>query len=125
MFGVGAPELIIIAVIALLVFGPSKLPEIGKTIGKGLREFKKASSDLKDQVNPLSDIEEPAPKPEPEPKPKSITKGKSASVKKPVRRKPAEKLNVSAKKPVKTTKSKTPKKPTSHRTSPKSDEAVK
>ncbi len=123
MFGVGAPELIIIAVIALLVFGPSKLPEIGKTIGKGLREFKKASSDLKDQVNPLSDIEEPAPKPEPEPK--SITKGKSASVKKPVRRKPAEKLSASVKKTVKTTKSKTPKKSTSHRTSPKSDESVK
>ena len=56
MFGIGAPELIIIAVIALLIFGPSKLPELGKTLGKGLREFKKASSDLKEQVNPLNDI---------------------------------------------------------------------
>ena len=58
MFGIGAPELIIIAVIALLVFGPSKLPELGKTLGKGLREFKKASSDLKEQINPLNDINE-------------------------------------------------------------------
>ena len=54
MFGIGAPELIIIAIIALLIFGPSKLPELGKTIGKGLREFKNASSNLKDQINPLS-----------------------------------------------------------------------
>ncbi len=116
MFGVGAPELIIIAVIALLVFGPSKLPEIGKTIGKGLREFKKASSDLKDQINPLNDIEEP----KPEPKPKSITKGKNVSVKKPVRKKSTEKLNVSVKKTARTTKNKTSKKSNSHPTSPKS-----
>ncbi len=54
MFGIGTPELIIIAIIALLIFGPSKLPELGKTLGKGLREFKKASSNLKEQVNPLS-----------------------------------------------------------------------
>ena len=50
MFGIGAPELIIIAIIALLIFGPSKLPELGKTIGKGLREFRNASSNLKDQL---------------------------------------------------------------------------
>jgi TatA/E family protein of Tat protein translocase len=61
MFGIGAPELIIIAIIALLIFGPSKLPELGKTIGKGLKEFRNASSNLKDQINPLSggDIENP------------------------------------------------------------------
>ncbi len=58
MFGIGAPELIIIAIIALLIFGPSKLPELGKTLGKGLREFKNASSNLKDQINPLSDTGE-------------------------------------------------------------------
>ncbi|MHB1546377.1 MAG: TatA/E family twin arginine-targeting protein translocase [bacterium] len=55
MFGIGAPELIIIGIIALLIFGPSKLPELGKTIGKGLKEFRNASSNLKDQINPLSD----------------------------------------------------------------------
>jgi sec-independent protein translocase protein TatA len=43
----GWTEIVIIFFIALLVFGPRKLPEIGKTLGKGLREFKKASDDLK------------------------------------------------------------------------------
>jgi len=43
----GFQELIIIFVIALLVFGPKKLPELGKSLGKGLREFKKATEDLK------------------------------------------------------------------------------
>jgi len=44
------PELILILVVALLVFGPKKLPEIGKSIGKGLLEFKKASEDLKKTI---------------------------------------------------------------------------
>lgn len=55
MFGIGTPEILIIIVVALLVFGPSKLPELGKTLGKGLREFKKASADFKDQINPLNE----------------------------------------------------------------------
>jgi len=44
---IGMPELILIFIVALLVFGPKKLPEIGKSIGKGLAEFKRASDDLK------------------------------------------------------------------------------
>jgi TatA/E family protein of Tat protein translocase len=44
------PELILIFVVALLVFGPKKLPEIGKSIGKGLAEFKRASDDLKKTI---------------------------------------------------------------------------
>ncbi len=43
----GFPEILMIFVIALLVFGPKKLPELGKSLGKGLREFKKATDELK------------------------------------------------------------------------------
>lgn len=47
MGSLGMQEIVIIFVIALIVFGPRKLPELGKTIGKGLAEFKKASNELK------------------------------------------------------------------------------
>ncbi len=48
MFGsIGGTELLIILVIALVVFGPKRLPELGRTIGKGLGEFRRASNDLK------------------------------------------------------------------------------
>ena len=50
MPNIGAPELIIILVIALLVLGPGKLPEVGASLGKSIREFRKASSDIADSV---------------------------------------------------------------------------
>jgi sec-independent protein translocase protein TatA len=50
MPNIGAPELIIIMVIALLILGPGKLPEVGASIGKSIREFRKASSDVQDSV---------------------------------------------------------------------------
>jgi len=42
MFGIGVPELLVILVVALIIFGPGRLPEIGGALGKGIRDFKKA-----------------------------------------------------------------------------------
>jgi len=56
----GFQELLIIFVIALLVFGPKKLPELGKSLGKGLREFKKATEDLKSNwEDQMKEVEHP------------------------------------------------------------------
>ena len=49
MFGVGVPELLIIMVVALVLFGPGKLPEIGGALGKGIRDFKRAVNGLDDE----------------------------------------------------------------------------
>ncbi len=51
MFGIGMTELMVIMVIALVVIGPSKLPDLAKALGKGLAEFKKASQEIKDSFN--------------------------------------------------------------------------
>ena len=45
--GIGVPELILIFVVCLIFFGPKKLPELGKSLGRGLAEFKRASNELK------------------------------------------------------------------------------
>jgi len=51
MFGsIGFPELIIIFAVALLVFGPKKLPEVGRSIGRALREFRKTTDEIKDKL---------------------------------------------------------------------------
>jgi TatA/E family protein of Tat protein translocase len=50
MFGIGMPELIVILVIALIVLGPSKLPELARTLGRGMHEFRKATDDLRDNL---------------------------------------------------------------------------
>jgi len=67
MFGsLGMPELIFILLIALLVFGPKRLPDVGRTLGKGLREFRKATTELKRTVETeISTIDAEAPRPKP------------------------------------------------------------
>jgi sec-independent protein translocase protein TatA len=68
------PELVIIFVIALIIFGPRKLPELGKSLGRSINEFKRASNELKSTLEDEIRVEEqktatPAPKPAPAPTP--------------------------------------------------------
>jgi len=58
MFGIGMPELMVIAVIALLVVGPKKLPDIAKALGKGLTEFRKATQSATDTLKETLKTEE-------------------------------------------------------------------
>ena len=82
MGSIGVPELIFIFVVALIVFGPRKLPELGKSLGKGLAEFRKASNELRSTFEEgLRNIEEQRPvnrdrekQPNPSPKPQDEVK---------------------------------------------------
>lgn len=60
MFDLGIQELIVIFIVALLVFGPKKLPELGRTLGKGVAELKRAMHGVKEQMDAeLHDIKQP------------------------------------------------------------------
>ena len=58
MFGIGLPEMIIIMVIALIIIGPSKLPDLAKALGKGMAEFKKATQEIKESLEVDDDLKE-------------------------------------------------------------------
>ena len=60
---IGMPELIIIFVIALIIFGPRKLPELGRSLGKSLAEFKRASNELRNTLEEEIRLEEQKPEP--------------------------------------------------------------
>lgn len=57
MFGIGVPELAIVLVLALIIFGPGKLPEVAGGLGKSIREFKKAKSELTDDISSKATLE--------------------------------------------------------------------
>ena len=65
MFGIGMPELLLIMAVALLVLGPKRLPEIARSLGRGMAEFRRASTDLRNTLTAVP--EEPAPSPPPQP----------------------------------------------------------
>jgi sec-independent protein translocase protein TatB len=58
MFGMGMPEIILILVVALIVLGPKKLPEIAKSLGRGIAEFKKATQEFKENLDVDNDLKE-------------------------------------------------------------------
>ena len=79
MFGIGVPELILILIIGLVVFGPGKLPEVGRAIGKSLNEFKKATAGLSESIS--TPVVKAETKSEPKPE-EAAVKAEAASDKK-------------------------------------------
>ena len=74
IFGVGLPEVTVILILALLIFGPKKLPELGKQIGKTLKSLKKASNEFQNEIDQVMNEEDK------DESPKSIESNKTIEI---------------------------------------------
>ena len=81
IFGVGLPEVTVILILALLIFGPKKLPELGKQLGKTLKSLKKASNEFQNEIDQV--INEPENKDLPDNPKKNITNELDQVIKEP------------------------------------------
>ncbi len=70
LFGIGMPELLVILVVALLVLGPKRLPEVARSLGRGMAEFRRASSELRQSLS--TPVEEPSEKKRSQTAPKPV-----------------------------------------------------
>jgi sec-independent protein translocase protein TatB len=73
MFGIGMTELLVILAVALIVFGPKRLPELARSLGRALGEFRRASTDLRQQLNEVGEAARGEAEPEQQPAPEKRT----------------------------------------------------